>query len=561
MNSVVIEASELPQKGGGNNYDISSETYLQICQFYADSSHSQKNIYIVNSSSIDCADFIVSAETGTYRNFGIYFSGDIVRENREYILFLDEGSMKSVDDIKSAVQRQKAEFGCDNFRYCVIEKTYEYSSLREADNEMLREVFPFIVVLNKGFPQLAREEAISVRFPDKKYFDLSVLFNRNFMCSDIVHKNVSAVKSICEELLATKGIYDIYYLDTGKMTRYKKANKSNYLGVYHSIAAYFTIAHNFCFELNRAGEDSVLYNVSKFVSREFNYLDEYLRLVQNPLDFALIKKNSDMYFCMKNHKALKNNPKRYAVTFGVFQADFSLETKTLISNHVESCTYEANVVETVSIADLFQLNSADWTTASDGLRRLDKVLVEFERALNKRVVVSDHESLGITNVLIFKFDGKCKIGYVPGIFGTTPYSVVPVDAAYAPFVEEIDISQYPYLYDLNVAGDSYRFMEAFKKMHFISGDNIHYELPDYAKGIVLSDMRVFYEALKNCTSATMEEFGIWYPVLRQFRGSNALALFKYVLPVAARESGLLTYYGGPLTLESSEFSLGPKSWR
>lgn len=561
MKDVFISVDEIPAKKGDNPYKISNDTYLQIYNFYANGRHSQAERYVIKNGDYYKID-VVTNDFATYRRVGIYFQDDVIDNNREFILFLKSDSLQSQTALEKEIQKQKESIGCDGFSFLVIEKVYGYRDSREKDNALIRSILPDITIINEGFPRIEKVLSTLVFDGKTKYLDIAPLMNEFFFCTNSSVSNIKHVSMLCNAIEKTIGKYDVYCCDESKLTEYNRIGNQSFRGTLGAIAAYLTLAKGLNFDLALQQEIHVLRNVSKFVSRDYNYLDDYLKFVKNPLNFGLFIKDDNIYFCIKNVTAMQRSPYKYKHTIGLDEVNFDLETCQIIETQSSSVSYDLDSIELLSIEEVFQLTGKDWDAAHSGLFMLDKCLVELEKILNQKKSIGENETLGLTNVLLFRVNGVCKIGYVQAINGMTPYIINPVDSSFSSFNQEFSVQDYSNILDCKIASDSARWVEAFTAASYISGSNIHYDLPRHARGILFSDIRANSEILCDLKDVcTFEEIGVWYPALVQFRGGYAKQLFDYVIPSAARNTRLITYYGGPFTYKSSNIVLNPKCWK
>lgn len=563
MDSVLLSAAELPALDEKCPYDIPSNTYLHIYNFFRDGRHAQDRLYIIDQSTYDSKYSVITDEPGTYRAVGIYFTDDTVNEEKEYILFLRPGDLETPEAFQDAVSRQQNALQTEDFRYAVIEKTYSYYDSKDDDNQLIRSSFPNIIIMNRGFPALDRKQSIKLRHADRSYLDLSRLFNQHFFCSNSMKHNIREVYVICDEILRTKGKYDFYYLDTKKLEMYSQFNKYKYIWVYYSLAAYLSAVHGLHFEMRGNDLDLTLQKVRELTSREYNYLDDYIGLIKNPLDFGVIMRDGNLYFCIKDYSTLRKYPDRYRHSVSVLEVDFDVERKSILSNDVRAVSYSLDILRTESIENLYQITSDDWGRATDGFTQLNGLVMQFENILHSHMQFNDKDSLCLSNILLFKgTDGNYRLSYVSGVKGRTPYYILPVDCSFSLFTEELQVSDYNQIYDIGIMQDGGKWVNSFLKAKYITGKNIHYRYPSHAKGIIMSDISIIRETLSELEGdVDFGEIGIWLPMCSQFRSTKANKLYSCILPSAARREGLITYFGGPMTLNSTKIMLGPRSWR
>lgn len=561
MKDILISVDEIPAKGGSNPYKISNDTYLQIYNFYADGQHSQKNRYVVEFGDYYKVD-VITGDFGVYRRVGIYFSDDVVDSRREFILILKPEHLESRVTLEEEILRQKSVIGCDSFSFLVVEKAYGYRDSKEQDNALIRSVLPDITVMNDGFPRLVRALG-TLSFMEKcRYCDIAPLMNEFFFCTGSSVTNIRHVDKICKAIEETAGKYDLYYCDEGKLSEYNKIGSQSFRGTLGAIATYLTFKNGIHFDLTPEQETYVTRNAARIASRDYNYLDDYLRFVRNPLNFGLFIKDDNVYFCVKNVKAMQRATYKYRHTIGIDEVAFDLGSRQITETESTSVSYNLDSIELLSVENVFHLDDRDWEVAYQGLLELDRCLVEFEKILSQKKAIGESEALGITNILLFRVNGRCRLGYVQTVQGITPYVINPVDSSFSSFGHEFSVQDYPGILDCWIAADSQKWVEAFMRASYISGSNIHYALPRHFRGILFSDIRANSEALGSLGSVcTLEEMGVWYPALVQFRGRYGKQLFDYVIPSAAMNTRLITYYGGPFTVKSPNIILNPKCWR
>lgn len=521
----------------------------------------QENILNFTGDLDKTRELITTEVIQLFRVFGIHIYNEdwITIGTKQFLLILHEEDLQSEKTVNAAVQAHKEVFHT-GIEYIVIEKDYRvFKEDQTADNKKIREILPSAVVFNQGFPQIIREFSQKFLFKGVKYTNMFELFYGLDISSKNLLFNVQNLNTMFERLTALRNEKTIFYAKT-----YRDVQMSDNLfkAVTCMMASYCALKHHMLFELSDRYENMFLLYGSYLVDREYNFLDQYLKMMSDPIDCGFSINNWLAYLYLRDRNAQRRDPNKFGINLTACSIRFDLEEKQIISQeHVRKQQINLKNIEMLSLEGVFKIDSPDWNVAYTGMRELNKVFLEFEEILQHNGM-KVHYPMNMSNVLLYQSDKEVFLGYIISISGLVPYTVLPLEKFAKPFHDELTLSKIPFIYDLRFLedGNNYEKIVRTKYANLCNVNHLHWDLPETAKGCFLSTMLAVPGRLDETCGFTVAEVGLWSKVCQQFRNVADDYLISYTSLKHARKINLLTCFGGPHPAITTDIRITADGW-
>lgn len=571
-------------------YGVEDSDLYTIYKFIGEHSD-QSNEYCLKDNS-----FLVGNKELMHR-FGIYeygYNSDKTvtpKDNTYRLLILEYDDFDSYDGLLSKVSKLVTD---KEFTHCIIEHDYKdnHTNVTRDHAYKLHRVLPNLVILNSDFGIYykkmghVRRDEIDVAYyrrvlPKARFINLApVIYKYN--CNSIsTDESLSEVMKMLEELviLGESAKDAIFYYD-GSTLEYTKATSKSY-DFYLQAAAYLTYSCGYHFIITNSDLDLYSNYRDRLVSREFMYASDYLHMIFNPPELGFLDTQLPC-ICVRNNSLMFPNSKkntrdlvRYGVDMSVCFTEFDLDTKQMIDDSAKYTRISYSRIELLDIGTIFDLRNPDYNIAVRNLDQLNKLIRKFEGFLVKSSAgnIVSNDLVNLTNTIIFKNQSKCYIGYVNHLTGKIPYMLIPIAGNHKPFYTEFTIDdgdeslmKLTKMMDINVLFDREAFISKFVGEGYISGNNLHFRLPNYAKTSLISSVAFTAGKVKEIPGITVEDLGIWSQTSFQLRGyigylKNKLTVLERCDVGTLRNMSFLTFFGGPHPALKTNFSETPDMWR
>ncbi len=546
-------------------YDFTSKTFEQI--YGVLKKYGQDCIILLQDEKNTFSNQIMWSDSSLFDSFGMHFTSvntpvGISLNKDVYLLILSEEDMESVASIRNAVFQHRLQFNVDEdaIKYVAIEKAYTELSELDEDNKKLREVLPTATCFNRNFRAKNRVYKQVLRYTDRnnvKYLNLMDFYGNKAFNSVSIGINIGnllevleAIKAKAAELRREK-IVAFFYCELPD-----DANRGLYLNVTASIAAYCSMVYNMKFELSREFWPLVFENYRKMISQRFNFIEDYLEFVRNPIDCGFRIVDDRLYSYIKDTEDTEGG----FVQLNLTSLRFNQASKTLESSQPEVSILTLKDVEVLSLRDLFDLASKDWNSANTGARQLNDVMAQMERIFMEQGR-SGRCPLCVNNTLLYRKDGIVRIARVDRILGKVPYVCKSPNNNSISFRDDLELTDLVSLYDFNLFYDTKKWLGLLQSSGVVS-KHLHYQLPSWSRGVVMRSMKsTVGVASANC-GVSVAELSLWLKVTDQFRNGDNKATLDYVTLPKARASSLLTCWGGPSAADRVKIKVtGTSVWR
>jgi hypothetical protein len=556
MNQRTIAISELPNKDLDCEFDLKKDALFQIYEFYKN--HSQKDVYVIEKLSGPDRSKYVYTDFSVYNSYGIYFDGEVMDlESKKHMLILTENDLVNPDALNDAIAQACYDCDCEDFDCIVIEKVYDkYGTGIEQDNELVGELFPGKVFLNRGFKPYKKEIVYARRnVKNTTMIDVAEIFNRHNMNSLSTNQDVRTINEIAEEIEKLNGPNVMFYYSRN-LTNCVGTTKIRCDEIFASLAAYFTCVRHFKFDVPK-GDVQYYYmsSAEKLLSSRYCFASDFVRLMQHPLRKGFSFRNGDAFVC-----SLADLGKQQAV-IKVIQAEFVEDglRSYFDDSSIRHTQYNASDVTVLNVEDVFSVCSRDWNTAVEGFRAINKFCTEFEISLSEFIGESLDIPVCFNNLLLFEVGSKKYVGYIASKQISIPYAVKDYDQSFeATVVRHKSLNS---VFDFSVLADGNLFRERMISKGTMTRDESVVPFRDYAKGVIHSRVAIHNGMLKEDSKATVAEIGVWSPITNQLRGLGARKILDRITNIAAWKSGFLTYFGGPHPATQINVNVSPEAWR
>lgn len=559
MIECTLNSKEFAAKPISGNYGINNLFICQLAEFF--STHLPGQYYYLNFEEEIPSNLLFSESLSQYKHYGIYVNGvRTVEPITEYLLVLTKEDLTSRSSLRRKIQEKSVVVPNGQFSSCVIMQDFVGEDPISCAKvvSMLQQEQPFIKIWNSGL-ECEEEPEISVNSADEQWHlvDLSEVMNKYTVRGVDYNKNFAAAKMMLREIKSFKGLREdtVFYFETTESTL-------EYL--YVGIAAYLTITERLRFRIPPQKKSYYLQCMRNYTSRSFNHLKDYMDFVVNPLQVGVFFRGKSAYLCLLDLTkyapgGVKNNS-MYGVRFNVCQTAFDLETEEFADESVTVHTYDYNMIQALSIPEIFNLNTGDFESDIANLNRLNLLIAHFEAILSKKYPLGE-EALNCTNLLLYKFRGRAYFGYVSYIEGKMPYNVLPLSNKYKSFKHELTLQAYNQLYDVSIFFDYQDLLRMLTAQKLITGQNAHYEIHSHCIGSLITCLPVATKLFNSDCDFSIDEIGIWSVQSNQCRQGAEANLLKYISAKVLRQKNFLTYYGGCHPSYTVQLLLEADSWK
>lgn len=540
-----------------NTFGIEDKVFLQLYAFYK--THTQKAIYFVDASEASRSDEFSMSDVNRYYEYGIRFknSSGVVSNKRAYLLIIPAEVLDSEESLVSYCEQQKELLGNVFFKACIIEK--DYSLLQEAqkveDILIINKVLAGTFICN--FNEMATTANTSSVKKIKKrsgydYIDVSALFKK-YNCFGIDFKsNLLSIQKITEEikeLHMSSRKKTIFYLSDGNDSEYK---------VFTVISAVLTVMEHINFDVHESYMQLFLFMLRRFHHRRFNFISDFLRDLQEPLEIAATITERRAFLCTLDVKTLaeKEHSSDYQILLNIVGAPFDLEKMQLVGN-CSNHTYSLNRIEILDIQKLFSVDSG----GLEEFCKLNKLIDVFETNVLRFLNGSSEILLNCSNVLLYRYRGEVYLGYVSYIGGKLPYIFYPVSANYTSFSVDLSVEEYQALYDIAIFAEHDNIVKSFIDSKRIIGDKVHYPVMKHFRGALFGAIPTQAVKLDESCGFSLEELGIWSTQAAYFRDDKELRIINMLNQKTLRQVSLATFFGGPHPFLCVHFTLENNMWR
>lgn len=582
MNSIVrmisiAETKEVLEREYKINFRSST-----FCQIYAILKHyGQQEFLRFSDQSSDLAHQFKLEAVKLFESCGIFFEKESSDKftyydvkNRKYLLILKKEDLVSVENLKTVI----AVF-CETYDveprnlFVVVEHFYESSVTAAEDAKVLREALPTNLVFNSFFEIKVDVKKYQLQGNSTKveYYNVADLFRDLSVTTEDIDLDVRNAKRVLDRVIQKQHDFDneqkqkekqerkqlVFCCDFGQADGILKSEKSIQISaansVVYSIAAYCAIEFGMKFELNPFEDRQVFYYYRKLLSRNFNYLSDYLNFVRNPIDCGFRLFDDRIYICCKNFEVLQKYPKKYQVSLQVRGIPFNLDTKSFTSRTTWVSDEWLSELQIVPLQEVFDLDTFDWNRAIENLKQLNKVMADAEKIFIREGIY--REPLNVTNTIIVKKGGLTYFTWIDKVKGEVPYLSFLYPTGSVVFQDKLQLHDLVSLYDFKLVLDGRQLLAKFIKKGMVPRNNITYKLPQTASGIVVTDLVASATRASNECGIRVSELGIWYPVTTQFRDGENAQILKCFPNAMARQKFLLTCFGGPHNALGTTISL------
>lgn len=551
----------------GAGFNFRNESYGQIYSILKQCG--QHDFLRFSDSSTDLSYTFALKEAPLFHSCGIYFQSRSTSslvyydvKARCYLLILKKEDLVNEATLQKKVDEFCAEYEISNARkiYVAIEHGYFTEESAIEDAYTLRKVLPTNMVFNRFFDIKVETKKYALRYSGSakaSYYNLANLFREISVDTGDIDLDVQNAKKVFDAVLQKKEEKVIFYYDFGdekEVTSNGNVVRVSPKGaVVHALAAYCAVVFGMKFEFNAFGDLEMFHCYRKLISRNYNYLSDYLKFIANPIDCGFRLFDDRIYIYRKDFLALKKNPQKYAVRLQIRGIPFNMETKTLVGKEAFVSEEFLSNLRIVPLQEVFQLNDPDWDVALKNMKELNKVMLEAEKIFIRGGIYE--EPLNFTNTVIVQYGNYVYFTWVDKIFGKVPYQAYVYPTGSIVFQDELSLYDLEGLYDFNLVVDGPRILKKLVKAGMVSRENVSYKLPKTASGVIVNGLKANpNRAEKNC-NMSIAELGIWYPVTTQFRGGKNAEILKCATNTMARRKFLLTCFGGPHNAIGTTISL------
>lgn len=523
------EASDVPE--------LRDKILTTIARFYR--RMPQEEMYTVHGDSVTLhkvmgGAFELFTKYGIYPDLSDIKHFNIVDESKEYVWYVDPS--RNVEDqfIEMYNRFHKAPACC--VVLCNSVATNVVADIRE--------------VCSKGGIQINIWNTVEVQtFKDNNtrsdkfiYEDITEYLKNNLPSGTIVDSAMLGRVSICKYLLEQSAPNKIFYINRDADESVKKA--------YTVIAAILTYK-GVNFELLGSDMNSFLRNMSDLISREYTFLDDYLRKIANPVDVAVKFNLPDAYICVRQGSVAP-------VKLHVYETELNLKTMTLRNKNLRASLYEYHQIETISLIDAAGLN-VEFEQALTNGDKLNKLFAEFEEIVDSEIHLRDNTALNFTNVLLYKCEDKVFLGYVTNIETSYVYAMKPLMKNYKAFVRKLSLAEYDLLCDVSVFADSDKILKSISGMTRL--EKCHFDKPRFAMGMLLSTIPTIRQEVTEQSGLSFLDIGIWSTQTSQCRKGAQEILLESFNRALLRQRNFLTVWGGCHPSVLTELIADSRVWR
>lgn len=564
-----IDIEDLPEIPTVPQFTINDLAMLHV---YLIRKMFQDNDFIeVQCNDRDLLKYVFAERIKLYERFGIIFSNANISfiPDSESLLIIPEEVLASSAEFEEFLQTKNNSDHLGTYSYYVVEKEYSQCSSDEIlmDYQLLSSYLPDARCMNFAIAEQRQNSQHGMfgtitgtnRLDSFEYVDIAPLFEKHCMTGINTEKNYYELSMLCKE------IEDLYAgKDNTILTFSSSDNRSSYIFSY--IAAYLTVKRQMHFEISKFMTSIFLEKMQELTSREYNYLHDYLSFINNPIKIGAYFTGSKGFLVVRDDSRLyingSRNKRDYPISMSVTHVPLNEETKDLASADLSDSIFDIDRIEIIPINEYFGLNASDTSLAVEALKKINSVTTSFEKLLaGANKLDTDTEVLNMTNILLFRFRGQIRLGYVAYLNGKIPFTVFPICKGYTKFSRDFTFSEYNRVFDIQIFDEAEQLLARLSKTMGLECENVHYQLPSTARGLIIGSLPAKAAKISDDSGFTLEDFGVWSVQTSQCRVGTEKLLLQSISNKALREKALLTFYGGPHPMSTVNVVLEASSWK
>lgn len=490
-------------------FGVTDENVCILYHFFK--KHSSSDVYYIDDNEVSISPELQSL-LGTY---GIIINNTTNLDSieRQFIIIPHE-----VLSSKDILQNYLIQYRDSRLQpgYCVIEHDYSNESINNEDFQMIRLLLPDCFIMNRTLKEtnnlLTATKALQnvsnsvnpVTHNKYKLVEISDLFKETGLINN-VNLYVQRVLSIVDTIL--KQNYD------GDTVLYATELSANDVHVYLAVAAYMLIRYDLKFQINPRNYAEYLEIMRSAKRREYLFIDDYLRGIQNFPDFSILSAEDCCYLYVKDYNKLSNVAikDKYSPLITMFRAPIDIDTWSLLQDFPkQSLVVHLNKIHGIKrLKELCDICSSDFDVAMDSFEKLNNLVCKAMESLIKQKIIINHDSLALDNMLIYEQGGTFYLAYVVNISGNLPFFVYPLSPGYRPFTTDVAIADLDRLLDSRIFFDAEMYCAKLRTVDKRYGfTTFNYDV-DTIRGIILKGFRANKFKFSKDNPLTVAEIGVW----------------------------------------------------
>ena len=188
----------------------------------------------------------------------------------------------------------------------------------------------------------------------------------------------------------------------------------------------------------------------------------------------------------------------------------------------------------------------------------------YPNGYNLSTVVED--LLTCSNVLLFEYKNHYFLGTVATVQASYTYFVQPILATSEIIKYNFSLEELDKLFPISVFADAASVLGRLPRIDLLQqskeGLVTTYNMDrSYLDGFVLMEVPSTNKARLSNVNFTMEELGFWSPQTQELRVIVDSGLLEWLPCYSARKCSLMTFYGGPHPLHSTNFEITEEIFR
>lgn len=412
--------------------------------------------------------------------------------------------------------------------YCVIEHDYSDESINNEDFQMVRLLLPDCFIMNSTLKEAnnlltaekARQNISNSINPitHNKYelVEISDLF-KGIGLIDNVNIYVQKVLCIVDTIVGRN-----YDSDT---ILYTTELSNNDIHVYLAVAAYMLIQYNIKFQINPINHAEFLDIMRSAKRKEYLFIDDYLRGIQNFSDFSILPTEDCCYLYVKDYNKLSNIAikDKYSPLITMFRAPIAIDSWSLLQDFSkQSLVVHLNKIHGIKrLKELCDICSSDFDIAMGSFEKLNTLVCKAMESLIKQKIIINHDSLTLDNMLIYEQGGTFYLAYVVNISGNLPFFVYPLSPGYKPFTTDVTIADLDRLLDSRIFFDAETYCAKLRAVDKRYGSAAFNYDSDTIRGIILKGFKANKFMFSKDNPLTIAEIGVW-----SFHTSSSRTVYK-----------------------------------
>ena len=579
-------------KTSASQYKFKGTTWAYIYSFYKN--NPQTFVYKIVVGENQTIPYDIERSKELFQQYGIYF--DSIPEGfvfgREFVLILSKESVESEDTIREKLQELGTElssiagFSNPKVTAIMVEQNYaeigsgiKWNSLRDR----LDAVFGGPINLCNGSAYNVKTQAkifdgnmlqqyrdrygdhfhyknLYFVFQQSKYTDRAVSDESRY---NMLRWAFEELKRVVQEIVTTEN-NTLFYYSPEELGAPKIFNT-----VYLEFVAYWVATHkNNPFVVETSDLGAFYRYLNTFRNKKFMYCNEWIDSLVNPLDFGLFTKAQSTEIDLLCTRDLNENCAEM-VKLSLIFVGFDLESRRINGNTVYRENLSVSQIKPLAIQKLYQLDEKDNAKALSNLAELNALVGRLENLLypngyNLSTVVED--LLTCSNVLLFEYKNHYFLGTVATVQASYTYFVQPILATSEIIKYNFSLEELDKLFPISVFADAASVLGRLPRIDLLQqskeGLVTTYNMDrSYLDGFVLMGVPSTNKARLSNVNFTMEELGFWSPQTQELRVIVDSGLLEWLPCYSARKCSLMTFYGGPHPLHSTNFEITEEIFR